>query len=268
MPRTPTALPPALPTELLSWILTLQSYPRTLIICKPRTLFLSSLISFIQASSPQDPDQDLPSSPSLNEESPQQQRHPLLIPTLHQIAISRHINLVFIPTVSHLRAYLSVFPPIPEPPPTGERESQRQGMNGPLVVIFGLVELHRDTSEWSAQGLGSSLAGLVDAGYRAGRRIVLLEERGGEEDGGLGVVEEKIGNEEGDGDEDQDEDKRLWKGWEEKVPMLNGTVRRIGLENEDDGYSGRTVEIGRVIGRWFTLVPGCWESDDLELTGL
>jgi hypothetical protein len=38
--------------------------------------------------------------------------------------------------------------------------------------------------------------------------------------------------------------------------MLNGSVRRAGLESEEGGWSGRTVEVGRILARWFKFRKG------------
>ena len=122
-----------------------------------------------------------------------------------------------------------------------------------MLVVYGLVELHRDTSEWSAQGLGNTLAGLVEAGWRSGRGVVVLEERkvGGEDHHPIGDP--------GEGDE-TGERMRIKTGWNEGVPMLNGSVRRAGMESEDAGWSGRTVEVGRILSRWFKFERTDWES--------
>lgn len=109
----------------------------------------------------------------------------------------------------------------------------------PLLVVYGLVELHRDTSEWSAQGLGNSVAGLVEAGWRGRWEVVVIEER-----------------------KDEEEEERS-KVWEQRVPILSGSVRRAGMENEDGGWSGRTVEVGRILGRWFRFGRGDWSVDEL-----
>lgn len=45
--------------------------------------------------------------------------------------------------------------------------------------------------------------------------------------------------------------KRRVKVWDEKIPMLNGSVKRAGFESEEGGWSGRTIEVGRVLARWF-----------------
>jgi hypothetical protein len=254
MSTTPVALPPALPSELLTYILTHQIYPTTLIVCQQRSTFLSSLLTSIpqtlQPQPPPPPENDF-SDPQFEANSDTLPLHPLLLPTLHQIATSRHINLVFIPTLSHLRAYLAVFSSIEEEgkgPP--EKKFDKPGRKTPLLVIYGLLELHRDTSEWSAQGLGSSVAGLVEAGWRAVRKVVLLEERR------MDDVLRDVGV------EIEERWKCRVKIWEERVPMLNGSVRRAGLESEDGGWSGRTVEVGRILARWFNFEKSDWEDEE------
>ncbi|KAG4428279.1 hypothetical protein IFR05_016235, partial [Cadophora sp. M221] len=202
----PLALTPALPSELLTYILTHQTHPTTLLICQSRTTFLSSLqrcvsnpiqrqqqpslyndrSSILRAGHEgdeeggsekdgQDGDEserELETEKGIEidkeaEGEKQATRHHLLIPTLHQIATSRAVNLVFVPTLSHLRAYLSVFSG--ESQGGGEKQRQNQqrqfekmGKGVPLLVVYDLVAMHRDTSEWSAQGVGSSVAALVE----------------------------------------------------------------------------------------------------------
>jgi len=130
--------------------------------------------------------------------------------------------------------------------------------------VYGLVELHRDTSEWSAQGLSNSLAALVEAGARTETRVVILESRevnegveaGGDEERDVHVEDVErvtVGENEQRGE--------VGKWWKERVPMLNGSVRRAGLEGEDGGWSGRTVAIGSILGRWCRFGRGDWETD-------
>ncbi|CAG8982532.1 hypothetical protein HYALB_00002315 [Hymenoscyphus albidus] len=247
MPRSiPLALPPVLPSELLEYVLSHQAYPTTIIICQPRASFLTSLLNSVDTT-PHD---------NLGDTQSPLPRHNLLVPTLHQIATSKHINLVFVPTVSHLRAVLPAFPPTPadEKPPL--QKFDKPGRQVPLLVVYGLVELHRDTSEWSAQGLSNSVSNLVEAGWRSERRVVAIEDRGLDEEYYETVLEE--GEEEGveEGTEDDRKWKQLCKVWEQRVPILNGSVKRAGLDSEDGAWSGRTVEVGRVLGRWFRFGRG------------
>ncbi|KAL3427394.1 hypothetical protein PVAG01_00904 [Phlyctema vagabunda] len=253
MPEPRLALPPALPSELIEYILLGHAHPTTLLVCTSQASFVEALT----ASTP-------PNSS-------------LLLPTLQQLATSRYITVVFVPTLTHLRAYLSIVPGLdstkPGPP---DRQWQRPGTNKPSLVVYGLLECHRYTGEWSAQGLGCSLAALVDAGRRGKRQIIVIEERTpvteaaaldaneeeqqGEDTGEL--IEEIRSLEEDPAALDNDGLGQIWKGWYERVPMLSGSGPRLGLGIEDAGWSGRTVEVGRIFGRWFKFTKGTWEDLD------
>lgn len=122
----------------------------------------------------------------------------------------------------------------------------------PLLIVYGLVELHRDTSEWSAQGLGNSVSGLVEAAWRTQGRVIVVESQKEDEDIREGGEEE----------DQQVKHKPGRQAWDDKVPMLNGSVRRAGFESEDSAWSGRTIEVGRVLARWFKFSQGEWDIDD------
>lgn len=276
MAHSPIALPPALPSELLTWILNHSDYPTAILICKPRAAFLSSLLADISSNTSPPPasSNDIPSSPpnpTTTSAQSQTPSHPLLLKTLHQISLSRHISLIYIPTTSHLRAYLSVLstntPSKVKAPPDGKWD--KAGRKRAMIVVYGLVELHRGTSEWSAQGLSRSLAALVEMSGRERSVIVCLEERE-REFGRSGAMDVDDEDEDGSGGENNDgggvrsdetvrRKERLLMGWDEKVPMLNGSVRRTGLEGEDNGWSGRTIEVGRIFARWFDFENAKWD---------
>ncbi|KPA40993.1 hypothetical protein FLAG1_06138 [Fusarium langsethiae] len=217
MTSQPVVLAPATPSELLSYITPCHRYPTTLIIGSSKAEFHTSLV------------EDIIHHLTLQDEQPQQDNtensamehsHTLLNATLYQTAISRHIRIIFAPTVTHLRAYLSVFTPknsLVSAPPNHTPDSRT-----PLLLVYGLMALHRDASEWSAQGIGNSAAFLVDAASRNGFRAAIVEPQGvgGHED------LEQLGG--------------------EMIPLLNGTAKR------DDGtWCGRTVSIKQVLNRWF-----------------
>jgi hypothetical protein len=275
LPSTPLALSPALPSELLTYILTHQTYPTTLIICQSRAAFLTSLLKCVhhvvpKHHAPPSPshahaqpehnlgidedtvrgynDEQVEGQPEIGTEEESQKEHHLLIPTLHQLASSRCVNLVFIPSVSHLRAFLTVGCNN-EREAGGERPQQftKSGTKPPLLVVYGLIENHHHTSEWSAQGLSVSLSALIDRANIDGKAVVLIEELDWafkRDSGGMKRRE------------------HTRKMWEERVPMLNGSVRRQGIDSGDSGWNGRTVEVGRVLGRWFRFRRGDWEIDD------
>ncbi|KAK4126418.1 hypothetical protein N657DRAFT_679348 [Parathielavia appendiculata] len=289
---TPTFFSPALLSDLLQFIINRCSYPTTLIICADRAEFLSSLIQdLIQQQRPyqsdlqlqqhttedshdtiavptyQKPDRNKnspdtrppaaahpPNGPQPEPQQPQHsppqhhptpgKPHPLLTPHLSQLSTTRHIRTIFVPTVSHLRAFLSLFPdssssaktpPHPRPPPP---LTQRQQRTAPLLVVFSFLALHRHTSEWSAQGLGASAALLVEAGRRAGLGVVLVESASPSSNSTsrLGMAD-VLG---------------------ERVPVLSGgSAKRAGGES---GWTGMTVNVGRLLRRWFRFRDGEWHG--------
>ncbi|KAK4144522.1 uncharacterized protein C8A04DRAFT_11406 [Dichotomopilus funicola] len=315
----PLFLSPALPSELLQFIIDKCSYPTTLIICGNKADFLASLSHDLLQHQQQRitgkphgptvakqpttsshtaldtgteplsrrvavPPSVSPETPNVAETRPKREEeaegdqtlaaaepHPLLIPHLAQLYTTRHIRTVFIPTVSHLRAFLSVFslsvPPatssatqkrtnkvVPPPPlansgrtPTAARApgTSSSPQNGPHLLIYNFIALHRHTSEWSIQGLGASSAVLVEAGRREGIGVVVIEERGVET--GKGLVGMKV-------------------LLTERVPVLGGLERRAGgAVGERDGkgrtgWAEKTVDVRRVLGRWFRFREGPWDS--------
>ncbi|EXF81633.1 hypothetical protein CFIO01_03837 [Colletotrichum fioriniae PJ7] len=219
----PTVLSPASPTELLHYIVTFQPYPTTLLICYQREDFIAALVSDTRKSLSRhnhDQPEDLP---------PQ----PLLSATLFQTAIARHIRILFIPSVTHLRAFLSAFGTsdslIPPPPNISSSDSKSRP---PLLLVYGFLDLHRDSSEWSAQGLSSSAAVLIEAARRADIKFkpVIVEPRGA---GGHGDFMSLL---------------------RDDAPVLSGSSRR-----SEGVWMGRTVEVRRVLGRWFRFQTGRWD---------
>ena len=123
------------------------------------------------------------------------------------------------------------------------------------------------TSEWSVQGLSETLAALVDCGHRLGCNIDLVEaseplaqlaEPSSEI---MAVSEDDIMRDWSEGREREDagaheegnvvqEARARNDIYHRRLPMLNGSSRRAGL-NESAAWSGRTVEVGVVLRRWF-----------------
>ncbi|KAF4995305.1 hypothetical protein FGRMN_5204 [Fusarium graminum] len=218
MESQPIVLSPATPSELFSYIISYHQFPTTLIIGSSKAEFQTFLI------------EDITHHLTLNEEQHQEDdtenstttspSHGLLKASLYQTAISRHIRILFAPTITHLRAYLAVFTPknssVSAPP------NHKPNTCAPLLLIYGLLALHRDVSEWSAQGIGNSVALLVDAASRNTFRAAIVEPKG-------------IG---------EHEDLEHLGG--ELVPLLNGAMKR-----DDGSWSGRTVSIKQVLSRWF-----------------
>lgn len=161
---------------------------------------------------------------------------------------------MFVTSVSALRAYLAVFPSNKQKAELPLQVFDKPGkQDGGLLVVYGLVGLHKDTSEWSAQGLGYSIAMLVEAGHRNMRNVVLVEER---------RIDEGRDNDECNEEHAElhaKQKRRRWalRLWNEEVPVLSGGGGRKVMEG---GWSGRTVEVGRIMGRWCRFGRGEWDN--------
>lgn len=124
--------------------------------------------------------------------------------------------------------------------------------------------------------MSSTAAALVEAGQRMGRKVVLVEEaesglsREGEEDEGEPVGGEDV---EDRGDladmNDINDDGELESGsqagqermrqsgiYHKRLPMLNGSSKTDTNDLEAGTWSGRTVEVGIVLKRWFRFTGG------------
>ncbi|KAI0132431.1 hypothetical protein BJ170DRAFT_613912 [Xylariales sp. AK1849] len=262
MSPTPVILSPALPSELLTYILNHHVYPTTLIICSTRSDFLQSLAEDVETQSEPGPQPGGTSEQGSSGQDqaplpePHNNKHSLFASPLSQLAISRHIRTVYLATVTHLRAYLAVFSlsdsKILSPPPS----FSAMGRKPPHLIVYGAIELHRDTSEWSAQGLGNTAAALVETGHRLGWRVSVIEPRSGCE------IRGEEGVQRGGGEVGEFE--VLLR---ERIPVLSGGIRRMGLDSEEGSWSGRTVEVGKAMGRWFTFQRGEWGDEQSESQG-
>ncbi|PNP55471.1 hypothetical protein THARTR1_04301 [Trichoderma harzianum] len=234
----PIVLSPSTPSELLQYIISHHRYPTTILIGWPKQTFIEGLVEDValQLSLQQDPS----TSENIKEDKTQTEPsdktssslHPLQRKTLLQTAISRHIRLLFIPSTTHLRAYLGTFSAseskIPPPTLSGLDESDpRCKAETPLLLVYGFLELHRDGTEWSAQGIGTTAAYLVEAAARNSFRAAVAEPRGSRDH------------------------QLLHDFLDEKMPILSGTAVK-----DDGSWSGRTVPVRAVLSRWFEFEQG------------
>ncbi|KAM3513364.1 hypothetical protein MY11210_002945 [Beauveria gryllotalpidicola] len=223
----PLILPPSTPRAFLTRVLDTLSHPTTVLICASRPDFLHAAVSELH-------DTPAPSSSSsLSTSSPPD----VLSATLARLATSRHIRVAFAPSVVHLRAYLSVFPatkPVPAPPPV--QQQQQQQKTPALLLVYGFLDVHRDGSEWSAQGIGCSAACVVEAAKRGGLLAALMEPTGWGEDGGGG------GGEQQDGETG-------WAAYEEQIPLLSTTAS----VREDRTWGVPCTSARTILQRWFTF---------------
>jgi hypothetical protein len=202
----PLALPPALLHELLQFIIQHHIPPSTLIVCASRSSFLESLSATLP--------------PDTLEKA-----------TIQQIHRSRTINTVFCPSVQHLRAYLATFSAKEFRERCNEVEGmvyECKGSMPKLLMVIGLVGVHRASAEWSAQGIGRTMAVAVEAAYRENLRLV--------------VSETPMEGEKTEVNEDL---------WEEQIPFLSGAVvRASGDGTRNQSWLGQMTSLRKVLGRW------------------
>ncbi|EHK50298.1 hypothetical protein TRIATDRAFT_8451, partial [Trichoderma atroviride IMI 206040] len=229
----PIILSPLTPSELLQYIVTRHRYPTTVLIGWPKHTFVDALIEdvnlqlHLQAQTAAEKDDRINKEEGEEEEellSDKPPTHPLQRKTLLQTAVSRHIRLLFVPSSTHLRAFLGTFSAsdskIPSPPPSSSPDTNDSGP--PMLIVYGLLELHRDSVEWSAQGIGTTATYLIEAAARNALRAAVVEPRGAM---GFEALDEFLA---------------------EKLPVLSGTAMK-----SDGTWSGRTVAVERVLARWF-----------------
>lgn len=248
---------------LLQSLLAHAAYPTILLISTTQSQFVRDILF----------------TPSLDNGILSQDR---LRPTLHALSIAPHISMVFTPTLSHLRAWLTVadrscFAPAAPSTPFATWKTNHNDMEDiretskqrGRLVVWNLVTSSCHTSEWSVQGLSETLAALIDCGHRLNCDIDLVEasEPLAEADPSseiIAVSEDDIMRNWVEGEEGKDavavadedgnmatEEARARNDiYHRRLPMLNGSSRRVGL-NESAAWSGRTVEVGVVLRKWF-----------------
>jgi hypothetical protein len=182
--------------------------------------------------------------------------HPLLKqPTLHQLATSRKIKLVFCPELVHLRAYLSTLAIPPTSQPENNQTTEDNNYNTPLLTILNPINQHRATSSFSAQGLNRTFALAVEAAHATQTQLLMVEcpSLGRPRDNAESLRD-------ADYDFDFETDTAAAQPlppaaaadiWNEEVSILNVTTKSFGAGGR--GWVGRTVTIRRVAERWFVF---------------
>lgn len=133
------------------------------------------------------------------------------IPTLENLIATEHIDIVYVPDLETLQAFLESVMLSPVAP----------ALNPPLLAIWGLVSAHYETDYFGGEGIGYTIAQAVEAAAKSGRLLVL----------GEGFIEVDYG----DGGEVQEQ---CWMDVE--VPLLNMGSMIVG----------RTVEVERILRNW------------------
>ncbi|KLJ05501.1 hypothetical protein EMPG_11016 [Blastomyces silverae] len=211
--------------DLVEHLLARDAPATTLIVCSSRDAFLQQLCAAVT------PTESGPEQPPAPQHGHDMACHISsdcrLYNTIGLIARSKKVTLAFCPSLEHFRAYISVFRRRRLPSPQQEH-GHLSSTSRPVLAVLGLVALHYDTREFSAQGIAKNLAITVEIAAREGVNLTLCE----------CVV---VGRENASGG-------RLWDA---EVPLLNGQTLVAGTES---AHTGRTVKVNQVARRWFYFV--------------
>ncbi|WPH04388.1 Hypothetical protein R9X50_00727900 [Acrodontium crateriforme] len=202
-------------------------------------------------------------------------KRPWMTPNLRLLSKSSTLKLAFCPDVTHLRAYLATYSTLkgcdndsdnrsevtysvaqteekrPQEPPTP---------NYRILAILNLINVHRPTSSFSAQGLNRSLAIAVEAAYHSSSRLLIAEclhpnsDLGRPEDD---AVDPALGAAVDTGPQvlsETEPDANSLTPWDDDVSMLNITTKSFGAGER--GWVGRTVKVRTIAERWFWFRDG------------
>ncbi|KAL8953159.1 MAG: hypothetical protein Q9222_000980 [Ikaeria aurantiellina] len=222
--RPGLALPPMKCNVFIEYVLENHKAPTTIVVCSSREGFLDKLLRSLH---PRNANQDVGTAGEADNEI-----HPLLIPTIHRLSTSSTVTIAFVPSLPHLRAYLASFTPTQDAL-QGSNSLAKPGSRTSMLAIYGLVNMHRDTTEYAIQGLSRSLANAVEAAEVWGMRLTLVEDF---EDWVRPVAEPMS----------DDEPVALDTFWTEQVPLLNSSIAM----SDDRIWAGRTVDVRAVIAKW------------------
>ncbi|KIW00478.1 uncharacterized protein PV09_08001 [Verruconis gallopava] len=228
--------------------------PLHLIICSSQEIFLKELCASMQfAKDAAIAESEAIGVGELGIRRLSTKNHDLLAPTLRQLASSVHINVTFCSTLPQLRAYLSTY--------HASDHFQTGGDSGitpqkwPVMALINPIALHRGTLDFSAQGLGRTLASAVEAAARTKAKLVVVEcpprANSSERNTGAMLDDDEtpmpfLGHDTGMQSEAAHQDL-----WDEEVSILNISTSTFGAGAR--GWAGRTVKIKAVAERWFTF---------------
>jgi hypothetical protein len=183
-----------------------------LIVCSAKEDFVSQVLAELHQHHLEDgDDQDETVDPASN--------HILLSRSLHVLSASQHINLIFCPTITVLRGYLSGF---------GHNLTKSSPALGPIVIL-NLLAMHHGTSEFTLQGLSQTFATAVSAAHRTGRALKLVECK------------------------DVSDPSNPHRGtalWHAEVQLLSAAIK---LGDAGQSWGRRTISTMRIASRWFEV---------------
>lgn len=163
--------------------------------------------------------------------------HDWTTPTLRLLASAQTLRLAFCEDVTHLRAYLAAYPyRCASPQKTSPLPGSSLG-HPPTLAILNLIDIHRDTTYFSAQGLNRTFSVAVDGAHKSGSKLVIAE------------CQDTIPvSNDGDTHADDRAANGLEDLWDQEVSILNVATKTFGAGER--GWVGRTVKLRAIASRW------------------
>ncbi|KAK3714995.1 hypothetical protein LTR37_007485 [Vermiconidia calcicola] len=227
---TPVVLENLNISEFIQHVVVAHSLPSTIIVCSSRDTFLKHMHATLTRTA------------TLDRQNEEGRKHePWNVPTLRLLASSRTVRMVFCPEVTHLRAYLGTY----AHRLSEESKHEVTGSSSQrLLAVLNLIQLHRLTSAFSAQGLYRTFATAVEAAYRTNSRLVVGE--CSIESSGTSTMDPLVSEV-----ESTPSAAPPTSPWDEHVSILNVTTKSFGVGER--GWVGRTVKIRSIAERWCTF---------------
>ncbi|KAK4544456.1 hypothetical protein LTR36_004347 [Oleoguttula mirabilis] len=253
----PVVLEGASLPDLVQYVLDKHEGLSTLVVCGTKQAFLEYLIA---ASTTSNQDGDILCStqqhsddrrPAFAIEALRQASQLWTVPTLRSLATSRMVKLAFCPDITHLRAYLATYTrrAFGSTDQTGAQDEKH------ILAILNLIQLHRPTSAFSAQGLNRTFSAAVEAAYRTQSQLVITECPAGAL---VSTLEHAaaLHDEEMPPPPEHPASQSLW---DKEVSILNVTTKSFGAGER--GWVGRTVKLRTIAERWCTFEMHLHEAE-------
>ncbi|KXT13855.1 hypothetical protein AC579_6904 [Pseudocercospora musae] len=220
--------------EFLQHVLDCHAPPSTVLVCSTKTAFIESL-KRAAASVPGGLDE--PALPA------HRMRRLWRTPTLRLLSTSRTLKLVFCPDITHVRAYLATYRLALADRPEEADTALRYKSARPVLAVLDLIQVHRPTTAFSAQGINRSISAAVEAAHATASKLILAEYPAPLEQPDMDLSEAGT-----------DVRQAEQSAWDEAVPILNVTTKRLG-----ELSVGRTVSIRTAAARWciFQRLDSC-----------
>ena len=208
-PPTPIVLIPGDILLFMQYVLSLVE-ASTIVICSSREAFLDSLLRSTQCPTKTPPRSDI------------------LEPTVELIDRASSIKVVFCTTLQHLRVFLSTYTTVTKPDSSNSLRMTKPDEKVPALALLNVINLHRETSEFSAQGIGRTFAAAIEAALYSRRQLVICE------------CSPKYAFE--------NESEGQFDIWEEQIQIMNDTYRTS--QSAEAPWMTSTITIRRIIARW------------------